>query len=134
MSHFSEVKTKIRDENILKHSLKKMGFQVVEAEQNQGVQVRGYMGDTQKADFKILTQTHYDIGFLKNSEGCFELVGDWELMPKVAQIDQNVFTRTLKREYAHQTILKVAAEKGYTLEYLNQESDEMQIVVKQWSS
>jgi len=136
MSHFSEVKTKIKDREILKKALKNLGHEIVEGVNSAGVEVRGYFGSTQEADFKILTSTHYDIGFKENHEGCYELVGDWELLPKVSGINQEEFSKSLKREYAHQMIRSVADQLGYTVEYegnkVENENGEIEITVKQW--
>lgn len=131
MSHFSEVKTHIKDSNILKKVLRASGFEIVEA--SQGVEVRGFMGETQTADFKILTKTHYDIGFRKNEEGSYELIGDWELMPRVADIEQESFTKWLKREYARESIVTTAKEQGYEIEEVQEsETGEIQLVVTKW--
>ena len=134
MSHFSEVKTKIKNRETLKKALLKLGYKIVESENGQSVEVRGYFGATQSADFKILTSTHYDIGFKQNSEGTFELVGDWELLPKVSGIEMEAFTKKIKREYAHQTILSVAEKMGYSVNESCEESEngEIAISVKQW--
>lgn len=125
MSHFTEVKTKIKDAEILKRTLKKLGHEVIE--NPNGVQVRGYFDETIPAEFKIPTTTKYDIGFRLNQEGCYEVVGDWELLPKVSGIDQVEFGQKLKKEYAHQTVLTLAEKMGYSVEYLNAESQDGQI-------
>jgi hypothetical protein len=131
VSHFSEVKTHIKNTEVLKKVLQAAGFQI--AESNEGVDVRGYMGETLKADFKILTKTHYDIGFKKTEEGSYEILGDWELMPRVADIEQASFTQWLKREYARESILTTAQEQGYEVEEIeNQETGEIQMVVTKW--
>ena len=94
MSHFTEVKTKIRDRAMLEKALAALGL-AVESNLKQGVDVRGFMGDKTRADLKVLTDTHYDIGFARNAEGDFEIIADWELMPKVAGIQRDGFWRGL---------------------------------------
>lgn len=131
MSHFSEVKTHLKCAQTIQSVLKKSGFEVVE--NPEGVEVRGYMGETLQADFKILTKTHYDIGFRKNEEGSYEIVGDWELMPRVADIEQESFARWLKKEYARESILTTAQEQGYEVEEVeDQETGQIQMVVTKW--
>src|SRR5580698_2440575 len=107
MSHFSELKTNLTTKAYLTKALIRMGFEVVEEEG--GVDVRGFFGATKRADFKILTKTHYDIGFVKNATGAYELVGDWELLPTVSGIEQDLFLKHLKREYARTAIEDLAA-------------------------
>lgn len=129
MSHFSQVKTKLRDRRILKGALEKSGFTVVEGEE--GTKVRGYFGETQKADFKILTSSNYDIGFAMDEEGNYSLVGDWELMPRVSGIERESFLAHVKREYAREAILQTAADNGYEVQM--QETDgTIEMVVVQW--
>lgn len=129
MSHFTQVKTQIKDRTLLKKALEKLGHTVVEGEQ--GTCVRGYMGNTLPAEFKILTSTHYDIGFQKDEEGNYSFVGDWELMPRVSGIKEADFAASVKREYAREMILQTAAEQGYQVE--EQENDgTIEMVVVQW--
>lgn len=129
MSHFSEIKTKIKNTGALKKALKAMGYVIEENEA--GVDVRGYFGATQKGEFKILTDTHYDIGFVKDENGDYQILGDWELMPKVNGIEQNDFTTKVKREYARQSILEMAEAKGLDVE-TQENNGVIEMVVTQW--
>lgn len=131
MSHFSQLKTNLKNQTYLKKALEKLGYQIEEAPE--GVDVRGYFGESLKADFKILTSTHYDIGFVKNAEGSYEVVGDWELLPKVSGIEQDAFMGQVKKEYARTSIMETAKEQGYQVETLeNEETGELELVVTQW--
>jgi hypothetical protein len=130
VSHFSQVKTKLRDQTVLKKALTKMGFTVVEGEE--GTKVRGYFGDTQAAEFKVLTKTHYDIGFVRDEEGNYSLVGDWELMPRVSGISQEPFLADVKREYARESILQTAAQQGYEVKMQENVEGTIEMVVVQW--
>ena len=131
MSHFSEIKTNLKNSTTLKKALKAMGFEVVEAES--GVDVRGYFGDSLKAEFKILTSTHYDIGFVKDETGNYQVVGDWELLPKVSNIEQELFTNHLKQEYAKTAIVETAQAQGYEVEtVVDEETGNIEMVVTQW--
>jgi len=131
MSHFSQLKTNLKNERFLKQALTNLGHQIIESDA--GVEVRGFFGDSIKADFKIATATHYDIGFAKNSDGSYEVVGDWELLPKVSGIEQSVFVGQVKKEYAKTSILETAKQNGYGIETSeNEETGELEIVVTQW--
>jgi hypothetical protein len=128
MSHFSEVKTNLKNSDLIKKVLRTSGYSLEEAQE--GVQVRGFMGETESADFKLLTETHYDIGFRKNQEGTYELIGDWELMPRVANIEYQSFAQWLKREYARESILSTAQTMGYQVqETRDEETGQIQLVV-----
>ena len=129
MSHFSEIKTSLRNQQHLVASLKHLGWQVEEAES--GVDVRGYFGAVQGAHLKIATDTHYDIGFAKDATGNFQVVGDWELLPKVSGIEQSTFLNQVKREYARASVLAIAKEKGLEVSCEEHEGV-LQMVVTQW--
>ncbi|MEZ4749459.1 MAG: DUF1257 domain-containing protein [Bdellovibrionota bacterium] len=108
-----------------------MGFQIEESAE--GVDVRGFFGDSVKADFKVLTSTHYDIGFKLNESGSYEVIGDWELLPNVSGIEETAFTQDLKRGYAREVIVQLAEEKGYEIAISeNAESKDIELVVSQW--
>lgn len=129
MSHFSEVKTKIRNGRLLKKAVEKLGFVVEEAPV--GVQVRGFFGETTPAEFKIGTGSTYDIGFRKNAAGDYEVIGDWEILPRAAGLEQEAFLRQVKRQYAETAIRELAAERG--LEVQASETDgTVELVVSQW--
>jgi hypothetical protein len=131
MSHFTQLKTELKDERLLKRSLTALGYSIVEAAQGESVEVRGFFEESQSADFKILTDSKYDIGFKKTESGGYEVVGDWELLPKVSGIEADAFQKGLKREYAKQTVLSIAELQGYSVESIETENG-MELVVTQW--
>ncbi|MBI4403753.1 MAG: DUF1257 domain-containing protein [Deltaproteobacteria bacterium] len=130
MSHFTQVKTLLRNKDTLIKALKAMGHTVVE--EADSVKVRGFMGDTETADFKILTDTHYDIGFRRLSDGTYELVGDWDVLPKASGIERETFARTLKKQYAQVAISEIAKQQGYEVESHEQQDGSIEMVVTQW--
>lgn len=129
MSHFSEVKTKIRNREVLISVLKSLGHQI--EENTSGVDVRGFMGDKLRAEFKILTETHYDIGFVRNESGDYEIVADWEVLPKATGIDPTEFSNRIKREYARASILETAKAQGLPVE-CHEQDGVIEMVVSQW--
>lgn len=128
MSHFTQLKTALKNKRAIQRALKQMGFTVVEEEKTL---VRGFFGDTTEADFKILTKSNYDIGFQKHATGDYELVGDFELMPRVAGIEKESFLTQLRREYAKASIQITAEEKGYQVE-VSENGEQIEMVVTQW--
>ncbi len=122
MSHFTSVETKMHNKAHLKAALVKGGYQIEECETGQ-VTVNGFMDETLSAEFKIRTKTKYDIGFVKNAQGNYEIVGDWELLPHVSGIEQESFTHWLKKEYALTSITQTAANMGLTLGEMTESED-----------
>ena len=74
MSHFTKVKTVIRDQAILCEALRQLHHQFREGE---NLIVRGYMGGTQTAQVVLNTGCHYDIGFQRQPDQTFDAVADW---------------------------------------------------------
>jgi hypothetical protein len=131
MSHFSELKTKITNRAILIQALEGLGYTVVE--EKGPVEVRGFFGASVAADFKILTKTHYDIGFVKAEDGNYEIVGDWDLLPQVSGLEQDAFLKQVKREYAKTAIGELARAQGYELtSTVSEETGAIEMVVSQW--
>ena len=129
MSHFSEMKTKIRDERLLKKALEKLGYAVETAPT--GVSVRGFFGETTPADFKIATGSTYVVGFRKSATGDYEVVGDWEILPRAAGLERETFLRGVKRAYAETAVREIAAERGLEVE-MTEADGTVELVVSQW--
>ncbi|WP_041233935.1 DUF1257 domain-containing protein [Cylindrospermum stagnale] len=81
--HFSTLRTKITDIEILKTSLRDLGIAVkTEAD------VRGWNGQRVKADVVAVLEGEYDMGWSKNSDGSFDLIGDlWGIAQKHNQME-----------------------------------------------
>jgi hypothetical protein len=106
MSHFTKVKTKMTDGEIIKTALTKLGYKVLP-----GTTVAGFMGNTIAAEFKIKpNQTHYEIGF-KNTPSGYELVADWSMM----RLDQSAFSAILMQGYGRIATVERLAAEGYEL-------------------
>jgi hypothetical protein len=64
MSHFSTLRTKITDAEILKNSLRDLGLQV-----KTNADVRGYNGQRLRADIVAVLEGDYDLGWSRNADG-----------------------------------------------------------------
>jgi hypothetical protein len=75
MSHFTKVKTVIRDRVVLSEALRQLHHQFREGD---SLTVRGYQGGTQTAQVVIDTGCSYDIGFQRQADQTFDAVADWD--------------------------------------------------------
>lgn len=107
MSHFTKVKTTLKDSNLLKKSLTDMGLKVQE-----NVLVRGYQGETTAAELVIEQENGKDIGFRQNGE-TYELVGDLQFWQQ--PVPQELFLERLTQRYAINTIQQSSEEAGFQL-------------------
>src|SRR5882724_10954235 len=72
MSHFTTIKTQIKDIEALRSACGEMGFSLM-----QNAQARGYAGSTRSGDYVIRLSGPYDIAVNRSPEGGYELTTDW---------------------------------------------------------
>ncbi|OUW26661.1 MAG: hypothetical protein CBD29_06535 [Synechococcus sp. TMED169] len=128
MSHFSTVKTELRDRDSLLAALRDLGQEPSTGEQP----VRGYRGQTVTADLCCPQSEGGDIGFRWNSaEQHYELVTDLDLWKQTVPVER--FLAQLTQRYALQSILRSSAEEGYQVSEQSQQADgSIELVVTRW--
>ena len=128
MSHFSTVKTELRDRESLLAALRDLGQEPSAGEQP----VRGYRGQTVTADLCCPQSEGGDIGFRWNSaEQRYELVTDLDLWKQSVPVER--FLAQLTQRYALQSILRSSAEEGYQVAEQRQQADgSIELVVTRW--
>ena len=128
MSHFSTVKTELRDRESLLAALRDLGQEPSSGEQP----VRGYRGQTVTADLCCPQSAGGDIGFRWNSaEQRYELVTDLDLWKQSVPVER--FLAQLTQRYALQSILRSSAEEGYQVAEQRQQADgSIELVVTRW--
>ena len=128
MSHFSTVKTELRDRESLLAALRDLGQEPSAGEQP----VRGYRGQTVTADLCCPQSKGGDIGFRWNSaEQHYELVTDLDLWKQSVPVER--FLAQLTQRYALQSILRSSAEEGYQVAEQREQADgSIELVVTRW--
>ncbi len=130
MSHFTEVKTEIKDKESLKKALTKLGIEFQHSDQ--GLAVRGFYGDSIKAEFCLTAKGNYDIGLKLNEDGCYELIADWSSLAHLG-IDQETYVNQLKQKYAHVQLIDKLNDQGFQVEEETLSEDgSIQLTVSQW--
>jgi hypothetical protein len=133
MSHFTKVKTKIKNFGRLKATLSQLDYSFEEATEDTTMNIRGWNKDTAEVLLKIKTGGSYDIGVIKNKEGFYEFIADWWGVETTTGLTQEDFINKITRQYAYSTIIEKIRQKGYDL--VTEEVDEKQnirIVVRKW--
>jgi len=130
MSHFSRIKTKVRDRKLLTDCLMDMGYQVRE-----GGTIQGYQG-RQNVDLAASSGRGYEIGFVADEEGCLDMVADWwGVREKDRRAMEKVNERITKiqKEYAIRNVIEQTKNQGFSVVEQNEESDgSVRIVVRRW--
>lgn len=129
MSHFSTVKTELRDRDALVAALGDMGHAPREGAQS----VRGYRGQTVTAELVVSQPNGADIGFRLNPDsGSYELVTDLELWKQPVPVER--FLAQLSQRYALRSILAATAEEGFQVsEQTNHLDGSIELVVTRWA-
>lgn len=127
MSHFSQIKTKIRDLDALEAALTDLGIDSKRGE----MQVKGYQGQTQAASVIITQDNGYDVGFQWNGES-YQLVSDLQYWQQPWSVE--TFIDKVTQRYAYQTILAESTQKGFqVVEQARAEDGSVRLVLQRWS-
>ena len=128
MSHFSQIKTQIRNLPLLKSALSDLGMDW----KSGPCQVRGYQGLTHTADVAIEQHNGYDIGFAWNGVS-YELVTDLQFWQQNSSVDR--FVKQVTQRYAYHTILSEGEQQGFAVAEQQQRQDgTIRLVLQRWSA
>lgn len=128
MSHFSTVKTQIRNLTSLKAALSDLDIDW----KNGPSQVRGYEGQTHTADVVVEQENHYDIGFSWNGQA-YEMVADLQYWQQPLSVDG--FLQRVTQRYAYHTVLAETEKQGFQVtEEKNNQDGSIRLVVQRWSA
>lgn len=129
MSHFSQIRTKIRSLSSLQAALTDLG-----ADWKQGPSpVRGYQGQQEVAEVVIEQPNGYDIGFRLNSETKdYELVADLQYWQQPLSVDG--FLNQVNQRYAFHTVMAATAQEGFQVaEHETTADGAIRLVVQRWA-
>jgi hypothetical protein len=128
MSHFSNIKTQLRDLDTLKTALSNLGMEWQEGPSA----VRGYRGQTVSAALVIRQENDYDLGFCWNGRE-YELVTDLQYWQQPLSVEG--FLQKITQGYALETVLRESAQQGFQVaEQETQADGAVRLVVQRWSA
>lgn len=128
MSHFSQIKTQIRNLSSLQAALTDLGIDWKSGPQ----EVRGYRGETRTAEVAIEQNNGYGIGFSWNGSE-YELVADLQYWQQSVPV--NLFLNRLTQRYAYHTVVTETAQKGFQVAEQQQNQDgSIRLVLQRWSA
>jgi len=127
MSHFSSIKTQIRNLTFLKSALNDLKIEWKEGP----FPIRGYQGQTSQAELVIEQENDYDIGFSWNGKE-YELVADLQYWQQPWTVDG--FLQRVTQGYAFQTVLNESTQQGFAVtEQQKNEDGSIRLVVQRWN-
>ena len=131
MSHFSRIRTTFRHREALIQCMQELGYEV-----ETDTTIRGYHGH-HNVDIAVRKTGGYGLGFVKNPDGTYDMVGDWwgisgKGEKKIAE-DLKRQAETIQREYAKKMVLEQVAADGFDLVSETEEQDgTVRILVRRW--
>jgi hypothetical protein len=128
MSHFSNIKTQIRNLASLESALTDLGVDWKTGPRT----VRGYQGQTRTAEVVIEQNNDYDIGFSWNGKE-YELVADLQYWQQQWSLDG--FLNRVTQRYAYHTVMNETSKQGFQVaEHQQNEDGSIRLVVQRWSA
>ena len=130
MSHFSTVKTELRQLEPLVQALNDLGYAPEQGQRS----VRGYRGQTVTADLAVSMQDGGDLGFRWNAESAaYELVTDLDLWKQTIPVER--FLAKLTQRYAFNTVLAASSREGFEVaEQSTAQDGSIELVVTRWDA
>ena len=125
MSHFSTIKTKIKEKPYLIKALQLL--QYIVKEDQELVNPLDHQHEKVKVDVSIGN----DIGFRLNKDGVYELVADIQTWKD--SVPPRRFIEKVTQQYAKATILDIIEDKGFTIEKESTTIDNtIELVATRW--
>ncbi len=128
MSHFSQIKTQLRNLGSLEAALNDLGISY----QTGNAVVQGYQGQTHEAQVAIAQENGYDIGFRWNGTE-YELVADLQYWQQPLTVDG--FLRQVTQRYAYHTVVTETTKQGFQVAEQQKQADgSIRLVLQRWSN
>ena len=130
MSHFSTIKTKLKEAKPLIKALNQLGYMV----NQENKFVKGYRGKFTAVDISIDLPRNTKVGFKwdKNSNA-YELVTDLDLWKFEIPVER--FISKVTQMYAYHTIISKTNQDGYQIvEQKNKNDGSIELVLTKWDN
>ena len=130
MSHFSTIKTQLKDADPLIKALNNLGYIINQEEKF----IKGYRGKFTAVDLSMNLPGDTKVGFKwDNNSKAYELVTDLDLWKFEIPVER--FISKVTQMYAYETIISKTKEDGYQIvEQKNQNDGSIELVLTKWDN
>ena len=130
MSHFSTIKTQLKDSEPLIKALNNLGYIINQEEKF----VKGFKGKFTAVDISMNLPGDTKVGFKwDNNSNAYELVTDLDLWKFDLPVER--FISKVTQMYAYETIISKTKEDGYQIvEQKNQNDGSIELVLTKWDN
>jgi len=135
MSHFTAIKTQIKDKDALIKALADIGLKNIEVHET-AQSLYGYQGDVRPETAEVIIRRQYigsssnDIGFKRQDDGQFQAI--------ISEFDRGRYNQQwlgkVMQRYGYYALVTSAQEQGFTIEEDEvMEDGTVRVVVARWS-
>jgi hypothetical protein len=130
MSHFSTIKTQLKEAEPLIQALNNLGYPINQEEKF----VKGYRGISTEVDISMNLPSDTKVGFKwDNNSNSYELVTDLDLWKFEIPVER--FISKVTQMYAYQTIISKTKDDGYQIvEQKNKNDGSIELVLTKWEN
>ena len=130
MSHFSTIKTQLKEAKPLIKALEQLGYIINQEEKF----VKGFRGKFTAVDISMDLPSNTKVGFKwDNNSKTYELVTDLDLWKFDLPVER--FISKITQMYAYNTIISKTEEDGYQIvEQKNQNDGSIELVLTKWEN
>ena len=130
MSHFSTIKTQLKEAEPLIKALKNLGYTLNQEEKF----IKGYRGKFTAVDISMNLPGDTKVGFKwDNNSNAYELVTDLDLWKFEIPVER--FISKVTQMYAYHTIISKTNEDGYQIvEQKNKNDGSIELVLTKWEN
>ena len=130
MSHFSTIKTQLKESKPLIKALDQLGYTIHQGEKF----VKGYKGQFTAVDISLDLPGDTKVGFKwDHNSNAYELVTDLDLWKFEIPVER--FISKVTQMYAYQTIISKTEEDGYQIVEENNKNDgSIELVLTKWEN
>ena len=130
MSHFSTIKTQLKDAESLIKALNNLGYIINQEEKL----IKGYRGRFTAVDISMNLPGDTKVGFKwDNNSNSYELVTDLDLWKFELPVER--FISKVTQMYAYETIISKTKEDGYQIvEQKKQNDGSIELVLTKWDN
>ena len=130
MSHFSTIKTQLKEAKPLIKALNQLGYIINQEEKF----VKGYRGKFTAVDISMDLPSNTKVGFKwDDNSKTYELVTDLDLWKFDLPVER--FISKITQMYAYNTIISTTKEDGYQIvEQKNENDGSIELVLTKWES
>ena len=130
MSHFSTIKTQLKEVKPLITALNQLGYEINHDKKF----VKGYKGQFTAVDLSIDLPGNTKVGFKwNNNSNAYELVTDLDLWNLEIPVER--FISKITQMYAYNTIVSKTKDEGYQIvEEKNQNDGSIELVLTKWEN